>query len=125
MTATLTLQQSALIEQLEQVATEQSTTAEDLLHAAVIEFLDRTARQKIHVESEAFRKLHPDLLTKYKGQYVAIHNGQVVGYNQDARELYLQMRKQYGHIAVLIRLVSDRVEQELVFRSPRLTRVRP
>ncbi len=125
MTVTLTLQKPDLIEKLEQIATEQSTSAQDLLHTAVNEFLDKMARQKIHTESESFRKMHPDLMTKYEGQFVAIHNGQVVDHDEDARDLYLRVQVQYGHIAVLIRRVTPEAQQELVFRSPRLTRARP
>ncbi len=125
MAVTLTLQKSDLVEELEQIAAEQSATVEELLHTAVSEFLDKMAHQKIHAESESFKAMHADLLTKYKGQYVAIHNGQVVAHDDDARNLYLQMQQRYGRIAILIRQVTDKVEQELVFRSPRLTRMKP
>ena len=121
----LKLQEPELVERLAQIAAEQSTTAEELLSTAISEFLDKMARQKIHTESESFKTIHADLMAKYMGQYVAIHNGQVVDHDEEARTLYLRIREQYGHIPILIRPVTDKPERQLVFRSPRLTRIKP
>jgi hypothetical protein len=120
MMQTLTLQQP-LIETLEQVAESQNTSAEILLNKAVTEFLEKVNREKISLESEAFIKLHSELITKYMNEYVAIHHGEVVDHDVDVRTLHLRIRKQFGRIPVLLRLVTEqKVEPDLVFRSPKL-----
>jgi hypothetical protein len=117
----LSLQKPELVERLEQVATAQGATVEELLYQAVSEYLDKLAHQKIQVESDAFEKLHPELVTKYLGEYVAIHDGVVVDHDIDVRTLHLRIRKQFGRIPVLLRQVTQDVKQrDLVFRSPKL-----
>ena len=117
----LTLKKPELLERLEQIATAQGVTTEELLHQAVNEYLERMAQQKIQAESAAFEKLHSELVTKYLGDYVAIHDGVVVDHDSDVRTLHLRIRKQFGRIPVLLRQVTKEVEQQdLVFRSPKL-----
>ncbi|MDM8520941.1 DUF5678 domain-containing protein [Anaerolineales bacterium HSG6] len=112
-----------LLEQLASVAEENGTTSEKLLNQAVSEFLDKRAREKIHRESEAFKAMHAQLYPAYQGQYVAIHNGKLVGQAESARSLYIAMRQKYGQIPILIRQVTDKVEQRLTIRRPRLSKV--
>lgn len=77
-------------------------------------------RQKLHRESQAFLAMHSELMEKYAGQAVAIHQGQVIDHDLDVRGLYLRMRSRYGDTPVLIRQVTERGENTLTFRSPRL-----
>jgi uncharacterized protein YfaT (DUF1175 family) len=117
----LTLQKQELVEELEQAAAAQNTTAEALMHIAISEFLGKIARQKIQAESVAFEKLHAQLITEYLGQYVALHNGEVVDHDEDVRALHLRIRKRFGRTPVLLRRVSQEIEPpDLVFRSPKL-----
>ncbi len=81
---------------------------------------DKLEREKIHRESEAFLEQHQELLRTKKGQYVALHEGQVVDQDQDGRSLYLRIRTKYGQIPVLIRQVTEQGQRVLIFRSPRL-----
>lgn len=117
----LTLQKPELVKELEQVATAQNTTAEELLNRVVSDYLDKLAHQKIQAESIAFGELHHQLVAKYLGDYVAIHNGKVVDHDTDVRTLHLRIRKRFGRTPVLLRQVAQDVEQQdLVFRSPKL-----
>lgn len=119
--ADVTLQKPELIEQLAQVAQDQNTTPEALLNTAVSNFLDQIASQKIQSEIEAFKRLHPQLVRKYLGNYVAIHNGDVVDQDSNLRKLHLRIRKHYGRLPILLRQVTQDVKpQDLVFRSPKL-----
>ncbi len=121
---TLTLQKPALVESLQQLATVQNTTADTLLDTAVREFLDKWSSQKIQAESEAFTQLHPQLVTKYLGAYVAIHNGAVVDHDTELRPLHLRIRQRFGRMPVLLRQVNPELEaRDLVFRSPRLASI--
>jgi len=117
----LTLQKQDLVQRLKQVATDENTTAEALLDAAVGEFLDKWVSQKIQTETSAFANLHPQLVGRHLGEYVAIHNSQVVDHDINMRALHLRIRHRFGRMPVLIRQVTQSAEaRDLVFRSPKL-----
>jgi hypothetical protein len=63
---------------------------------------------KFRREQEAFRKLLPELLQTHRGQYVAIHEGQVVGSGPDQIELADRAYDRFGYIPILVTLVTDR-----------------
>jgi len=121
----LTLQQPELVSQLEQAAAEREETPEQLLNLAVSEFLEKINRQKIHLESRAFESIHGELIKKHLGQYIAFHDGRVVDQDKDARTLYLRVRKKFGNTPILIRQVTKQAKNELVFRTPRFSKVQP
>jgi hypothetical protein len=77
-------------------------------------------REAMLQEVEAFKALHPQLIKQYKGQYVAIYQGQVVDHDSDPVELLKRIKKQYPEQTVLRRKVEDDPEPVLRFRSPRL-----
>lgn len=60
----------------------------------------RLSREEYKAEfdrnTDAFKAMHPQLLKKYKGQCVAIYNGEVVDHGPDERELWARMREHYG-----------------------------
>ncbi len=58
----LTLQKQELVQRLKKVATDENTTPEALLDAAVGEFLDKWVNQKIQAEISAFAELHQQLV---------------------------------------------------------------
>ena len=96
-----------------------------LLAQAVRDYLDRLAEQKIIAESKAFRAMHAELLQRYRGEYVAIHDGEVVDHDVDLCALNRRIRARYGRIAVLLQRVTERPEVELVIRSPKLEPIVP
>jgi hypothetical protein len=91
-----------------------------LLDQAVRDYLDRLAEQKIIAESESFRARHTELLQRYRGEYVAIHNRDVVDHDTDLCTLNRRIRARYGRIAVLLQQVTEHPEVELIVRSPKL-----
>ena len=121
---TVTLQPE-LVEQLQQVASEQAVMPEELLETAVRTYLRQLEREKIKVEAEAFRSMHAELAEKYLGQYVAIHNGKMVDHDEDFQSLHTRIRQRFSRQAVLLRRVEAEPERVLVFRSPRLERGQP
>jgi hypothetical protein len=66
-------------------------------------------------EYQAFQRLLPQLIATHRGQYVAIHDGQVVDSGRDKLALALRVLAKVGNVAIHVGLVSD--EQEPVFRS--------
>jgi hypothetical protein len=77
---------------------------------------------KFQREQEAFRKLLPELLQTHRDQYVAIHEGQVVGTGPDQIELADRAYKRFGYIPILVTLVTDRPR---VVRIPHWRVIRP
>jgi hypothetical protein len=68
-------------------------------------------------EYAAFRRLLPGLLAAgWKGEYVAIHDGAVVGRGRDKLVLAAEVGRQYGPVEILVRLVTD--EPRRVVRIP-------
>jgi hypothetical protein len=74
-------------------------------------------------EQAAFRRLHPELVARYPDEFVAIHNGEVVGHDKNQLELVTRIDEEYPGQVVLVRAVrAEPEERVLVFRSPRLIR---
>lgn len=111
-----------LAEQVEFLASKSQTSAEAFVDKALRTYLVQFRREKIRAETEAFNQQHEELLAKYSGQYVAIHNGLVIDHDQDLRTLHLRVFNRLGHIPVLLKQVTNEPDRELVFRSPRFER---
>jgi hypothetical protein len=74
-----------------------------------------TALSKWEREFRAFRRLLPQLLQTHRGQYVAVHDGQVVGSGSDKLALALRVFAQVGNVPIHVGLVTE--EAEPVVRS--------
>ena len=70
-------------------------------------------------EAEAYRQMHPELVDRYMGQYVAIFQGRMVDHDQDAEALSERIRVRLPDQVVLQRRVETIPEVILHFRSPR------
>jgi predicted transcriptional regulator len=114
-----------LTSELKQAAAAQSAKPEELLEDAVRAYLRQLERDKIKTEAEAFRQMHAELAKQYLGQYVAIHNGQLVDHDVDFQKLHQRVPQTYGRQAILLRRVTTDPERVLVMRSPRLNRDSP
>ncbi|MEZ4862658.1 MAG: DUF5678 domain-containing protein [Caldilineaceae bacterium] len=120
---TITLNRVDLVEQLQQVASAEDMSAEELLDKAVIEFLEKVAVQKLQDETAAFEKMHAQLVEKYLGEYVAVHNGIIVDHDAEARTLYLRIRAKLGQMPILLRQVTEDAQlADIVVRSPKLVK---
>ncbi|MEZ4733207.1 MAG: hypothetical protein R3E79_39430 [Caldilineaceae bacterium] len=110
-----------LIELVEQ-ATDKTVVPPDKEQAAIeeIERIADTAREAaMRSEEAAFRRLHPSLYKEYAGQYVAIHNEQLIDHDLDQVLLYRRMRQQHPGEFIWIAPVKESPDEVLVFRSPR------
>jgi hypothetical protein len=111
-----------LLEALDQTARQEDVDVDELINAAVSQYLAQIRQRKIQAESRAFDAMKADLLLKYPGEYVAVHNGQVIDHDPDLRTLHLRVYEKYGRTPVLLKQVLAGPERELVIRSPRLER---
>jgi hypothetical protein len=53
------------------------------------------------------------------GQYIAMHEGQIIDSDADELTLYLRVRRRFPMVGVLIKQVTDKVEEIWALRSPR------
>lgn len=106
--------------QLTKIAAAQSTSPEDLIKKAIRDLLRSEAGRILARETETFRAIHEWLLQKYAGEYVAIHQGQLVDHDLDQLALYLRMDEQYPDEIILIKQVCTEVEEVYTIHSPRL-----
>lgn len=58
-------------------------------------------------EYRAFQRLLPQLLPTHRGQYVAVHEEQVVDSDADDVALILRVHARYGYVPIHVGLVTD------------------
>lgn len=111
-----------LVQQIENLSGKEPTDPQAFVAKAVRAYLNQMRREKIQAETEAFSAQHVRLKEAYLGEYVAMHQGEVIDHDPDLRTLHLRVYERLGHTAVLLKKVTDDSERELTFRSPRLER---
>jgi hypothetical protein len=93
-----------------------------IVDRALRRYLAEFRREKVRKELQAFQQQRQTVLINYPGEYVAIHQGQVIDHDVDLRTLHLRIFDQLGHTLVLLKQVNPEPERELVFRTPRFER---
>jgi acetolactate synthase regulatory subunit len=114
--------QPDLAERVRRITRSKGATVEDFVNQAVREHLEQLEEQRLEAEIQAFERMHPQLVKQYLGQFVAVHEGQMVDTDVDFETLFLRLEKYLGDVPVLIRLVSAEPTLELRAPSPRLER---
>ena len=66
-----------------------------------------TPSDKWKREKDAFQRLLPVLLTTHRGQYVAIHEGQVVDAGTDQLDVAMRVLSRIGNVPIHVGLVTD------------------
>lgn len=61
-------------------------------------------------EYQAFRRLLPELLRTCRGQYVAMHEGQVITSGPDKLAVALEAFRQVGNVPIHVGLVAEEAE---------------
>jgi hypothetical protein len=113
-----------LIDELASLDEAKATQLEQVVHEAMRQHLFRLRQDKIARERRYYEEYYQEIARQHLGQYVAIHNGVVVGADQNGHELARRIRRQYGRIPVAIIQVSPMPDPPTVFaRSPRLETV--
>ena len=108
------------VNSLNQVASTLGESAEVLADKAITQYLRQVAERKIEREETYYRAQHPQLLARYAGQYVAMHQGKVIDVDTDELSLFLRIRQAYPLVGILIKQVSVSVEEVWTIRSPRV-----
>ena len=69
---------------------------------------------------DRFRAKHSELLNKFKGEYIGMHNGEVLDHDVEGGALHKRLRQQHGSLPILIVQVSESPEQQFTVRNPKL-----
>jgi len=107
------VQRRGLIERIQQLAQESNRDTTQIVEDAVQAYLDQLEREKIHKETEAFWAMQADLVVQYLGEYVALHQGQVVDHDPDIVCLEQRVAEKLGDVAVLIAPVTGEPRRDL------------
>ena len=109
-----------LASQIRQEAETEGVGVESLIEAALRHYRFEAQRKKINGEAEWWRTVTPQVRARYAGEFVAVHNKQVVDHDKDEEALRKRIRTRYGKTAVLLtpaegqrelRIVSTRLGQ--------------
>lgn len=109
-----------LYKRVEQAAREHNTSTNEILSQATRQYLWELNRRKISEESKIYRQQYPQLKAKYLGQYIAMHDGQVVEHDTDFSSLRQRVRQRFGKTPVMITMVEDTAEPTLIRRGFRM-----
>ncbi|MCD6564278.1 MAG: hypothetical protein J7K23_10265 [Thermoproteales archaeon] len=76
---------------------------------------------RIEEEREAFQKLKKKLLRdpRYRGRYIAVYQGKIVGIGEEKGELARKVYKKYGYVPIYIGKIS-REDIHIKVPSPEL-----
>jgi hypothetical protein len=77
--------------------------------------LSQPPPSKFERERRAFFRLLPQLLTTHRGEYVAIHDEQVVDHGPERLPVAMRVLQRVGNVDIYVGLVSD--QPEAVSRS--------
>ena len=110
---------ASLLAEASKVAHQEGITVDQLVADALRQRLEQRRRGQFEAEARAFEAMHAHLLKKYRGQFVAIYNGQVVDHDPDKKALYKRVRHRYGRTPVYFQQVTKDVLPTFRQRSPR------
>jgi predicted transcriptional regulator len=109
----IAVQRPGLVERIQHVAAETNRDATQVVEAAVQAYLDHLEQEKIHEETEAFWAMQAELANKYAGEYVAMHQGQVVDHDSDVVRLEQRVAERFAETPLLIAPVTDAPRRDL------------
>jgi len=109
-----------LASQIRREAEAQGIPVEKLIEAALRRYRFEAQRAKINAEALWWRTAPADTQAQYAGEFVAVHNQQVVDHDRDEESLRQRIRARYGKTAILLTPAEGRRELRIV--STRLSR---
>lgn len=86
-----------LASEVRRIAETEGTTAELVVAEAVRHYRAAARERKIRAEAEWWRRAAPELGARYAGQFVAVHERQVVNHDPDQLQLYYRLRALWRH----------------------------
>lgn len=96
-----------MYERIEAEADEKQADTEQIANDAFKLYFWEQNRKKISYESNEYQKQHSEIKKEYFGQFIAMHQGQIVDHDADFQNLNERIRKRFGYTAVLITNVEE------------------
>ena len=84
------------------------------------DIIPTTNDEALAQEAQAWDSLYPMLKEKYPGQYVAIHQGQILDVDEDALSLNRRVRTNHPNKTIWVSRVEEEPFPEIFMRSPHL-----
>jgi hypothetical protein len=109
-----------LAESLQQVAAERGKPLEVVMNDLVQNYLREQRHTQLLAEMDRFLANHRELVSRFNGEYIGLHNGEVLDHDGDGGTLYKRLRQRYGSLPVLVVQVTESPEQEFTVRHPKL-----
>ncbi len=91
-----------MAEEIRREAEAEGITTDAILEAAWRRYRAVLQRKKIHQEQTWWESLPLQKRMQYEGEYVAVHDKEVVDHDTDRVSLHKRVRAKYGNIAVLV-----------------------
>ncbi|MGB8645920.1 MAG: hypothetical protein WCF84_11835 [Anaerolineae bacterium] len=105
---------------IQQQARLRGVPIEDFLSSAVLREQTLADRLKIEQEQEWWLGLPLKERAQYQGEFIAVHEQQLVDHDKDNRALHERIRAKYGRTAILIMPAEG--PREIRIFSPRIIR---
>jgi RNA binding exosome subunit len=105
---------------LDEMARLLDRSVDEIANEAIRSHLEHLQAQQLTVEANAYALMHADLQAHYLGEFVAIHNGEVIDHDPKFESIFLRVQARLGGVPVLIRQVGESPIEEWHFRSPRM-----
>ncbi len=103
-----------LITPLQQLATAQGSSIEEVIEEALADYLREQRHKQLLQEMERYRAQHEQLKDRYVGEFVGMYNGHILDHDPDGNLLYNRLRQEHGNLPILIVEVTLTPEQEFV-----------
>jgi len=116
----IALQHPDLIERVQSFARATKKDEIGVLETAVRQYIERSEREKLHGETKAFWAMYAELLVNYNGEFVAVHEGNMIDHDASATTLEDRVALKYGDIPILIAPVTELAQRDLYTVSFRL-----
>ena len=97
-----------------------SQEAESFVNRVLWKQLANVRRDKLVQEQIHFERQHSQLLLQFEGEYIAMHNGQVIDHDKNLRDLHLRVAEQHGRTPILLKQVTESMDMHLIDRPKRL-----
>jgi hypothetical protein len=104
-------------EWLEESAKQEARSPSELVNEALQFYYQARQREKLSQEIAAYEAMHAELWRTLPGEWVAIHNQQLVDHDPDDVALYRRIRKTYGRTPLLLRQVKESPIEEVRIRT--------
>lgn len=112
-----------LYQRVENFAEWKHQQAAEFAEDALLDYLDKLELDILRREAAAYKRMFPQLLAEYEGQYVAIHEGKVIDSDTELMPLHSRVYLKILDLPVLFKKVTTEPEREIVIRSPRVERI--